>query len=302
MKKFKIIKQITNRDESESLNKYLKDISKISLLSSKEEIKLAHKIRIKFFKKKLYKKNKKTKNNLNKLVIANLRFVVSVAKQYQNQGLSLCDLINEGNFGLIKAAIRFDETRGFKFISYAVWWIRQSILQSIADCSRCVRCPTNKLAFYNKINKYSFSLEQDLQRTPSVIELSKKLNIPEKEIEEALKYSNKHLSLDAPLTEGEDSNLYDILKFDQLSSPYEDLEKESLNKDLYKCLEALNERESKILISYFGLFGKPTLSLKEIAKRESLTKERVRQIQINACKKLRNSPRSKRLKNYLKKY
>ncbi|WGH26564.1 MAG: RNA polymerase sigma factor RpoD/SigA [Candidatus Shikimatogenerans bostrichidophilus] len=291
--------KLTNLEDSESLNKYLYEISKIPLLSNKEEIKLAIKIRngLKYNanKKAIKKKNKAQ----DKLVKSNLRFVVSVAKQYQNQGLSLCDLINEGNVGLIKAAFRFDETKGFKFISYAVWWIRQCILQAIADSSKCVRSPTNKIAFLNKINKVFTILEQKLQRQPSIKEISKYLSINEKEIEDILKFSNKHISLDAPLIEGEGINLYDILIYKDSPSPDKKLNEESLKRDIKKCFKILSKREEQVIILSCGLFGKKIMNFEEIAKLFSLTRERVRQIQISALKKLKTSKKIKILKNYL---
>ncbi|WGH26034.1 MAG: RNA polymerase sigma factor RpoD/SigA [Candidatus Shikimatogenerans bostrichidophilus] len=299
MNKLKINKTLTNKEESESLNKYLNEISKIPLLNYKEEIELAIKIK-KGLKKNATKKQKiEKKKSLDKLVKSNLRFVVSVAKQYQNQGLSLSDLINEGNLGLIKAALRFDETRGFKFISYAVWWIRQCILQAIADCSRCVRSPTNKIAFLNKINKVFSFLEQKLHRNPTIKEISKQLSVNEKEVEDVLKYSNKHISLDAPLIEGEGINLYDIISFKDSPKPDSKLNKESLKKDIKRCLKILSKREEKVIIYCCGLFDNDPMTFEEIARLFGLTRERVRQIQISAFKKLRKSKKSKILKSYL---
>ncbi|WGH27063.1 MAG: RNA polymerase sigma factor RpoD/SigA [Candidatus Shikimatogenerans bostrichidophilus] len=299
MKKFKINKKFFNKDESESLNKYLYEISKIPLLDSKEEIKLAIKIK-KGLKKNANKKEiiEKEKSQ-NKLVKSNLRFVVSVAKQYQNQGLSLSDLINEGNLGLIKASLRFDESRGFKFISYAVWWIRQCILQSIADFSRCVRSPTNKIAFLNKVNKVFTYLEQKLNRAPSIKEISKYLSINIKDIEEVLKYSNKHISLDAPLIEGEGINLYDVISSKNFPKPDNKLNQESLKKDIKICLKILSKREKQVIILCCGLFGKKSMTFEEIARLFKLTRERVRQIQISAIKKLKKYKKSKILKYYL---
>ncbi|WGH25670.1 MAG: RNA polymerase sigma factor RpoD/SigA [Candidatus Shikimatogenerans bostrichidophilus] len=299
MKKLKITKKFTNIEESESLNKYLHEISKIPLLTYEEEIKLAKQIN-KGLKINASKKDKKQKKiSQDKLVKSNLRFVVSVSKQYQNQGLSLSDLINEGNLGLIKAALRFDETRGFKFISYAVWWIRQCILQAIADFSRCVRSPTNKIAFLNKVNKVCSYLEQKLQRQPSIKEISKYLSVSEKEVEDVLKYSGKHISLDAPLIEGEGINLYDVISYKDSPKPDNKLNKESLKRDIKRCLKILSKREEQVIILYCGLFGNKPMTFEEIAKMFILTRERVRQIQISAFKKLKKSKKSKILKFYL---
>ncbi|WGH28065.1 MAG: RNA polymerase sigma factor RpoD/SigA [Candidatus Shikimatogenerans bostrichidophilus] len=299
MKKLKINKKYFNKDESESLNKYLNEISKIPLLSNNKEIKLAKKIK-KGLKNNSTKKEKLDKEKAqNILVKSNLRFVVSVAKQYQNQGLSLSDLINEGNLGLIKASLRFDETRGFKFISYAVWWIRQCILQAIADCSRCVRSPTNKIAFLNKVNKVFTKLEQKYYRQPTIKEISKYLSVNVKDIEEVLKYSSKHISLDAPLIEGEGINLYDVISYKDSPKPDNNLNKESLKNDIKRCLKILSKREKKVIILSCGLFGKNIMNFEEIARLFGLTRERVRQIQISAIKKLKKSKKSKILKYYL---
>ncbi|WP_212113291.1 sigma-70 family RNA polymerase sigma factor [Candidatus Shikimatogenerans silvanidophilus] len=286
MRQLKINKKVTNR-ESESLDKYLHEISKIDLLSTEDEVKYA----------------KKAKNGDQKaidiLVKSNLRFVVSVAKQYQNQGLSLCDLINEGNLGLIKGICRFDETKGFKCISYCVWWIRQSILQAIAEQSRIVRNPTNKIALCTKINKAQSKLEQKLQRTPSIKEISKLLKINFKEIEEAMKNSVRHISMDAPLLDGEDSNLYDIIKYEDSPKPDEDLEKESFKKDINRALETLNERERLVIRFHYGLDGCSPMTLEEVGKECGLTRERVRQIEGTALKRLKNSFRKSILIPYL---
>ncbi|MDH3003802.1 MAG: RNA polymerase sigma factor RpoD/SigA [Candidatus Shikimatogenerans sp. JK-2022] len=288
-----------NKDESESLNKYLNEISKIPLLNNKEEIKLA-KIIKKGLNKKATKYEKLKKNKAqNKLIKSNLRFVVSVAKQYKNQGLSLSDLINEGNLGLIKASLRFDESRGFKFISYAVWWIRQCILQAIADSSRCVRSPTNKIAFLNKVNKISSILEQKLHRQPTIKEIAKYLSVNIKDVEDVLKNSSKHISLDAPLIEGEGINLYDVISSKDTPKPDYKLNQESLKNDIKKCLKILSKRERNVIILSCGLFGKSIMTFEEISKLFNLTRERVRQIQISAIKKLKNSKKSKILKYYL---
>ncbi|WP_185855990.1 sigma-70 family RNA polymerase sigma factor [Blattabacterium cuenoti] len=287
MRQLKITKQVTNR-ESESLDKYLHEIGKIPLLTPEEEVEYARKAR------------KGDPYAIEKLVNANLRFVVSVAKQYQNQGLSLCDLINEGNLGLIKGILRFDETRGFKCISYVVWWIRQAILQAIAEQSRSIRQPTNKLALLNKILKTLSQLEQELQRTPSVREIAEHLNMNEKDVEESIKNSGRHVSMDAPLIEGEDSsNLYDLVRSDESPRPDEHLEKESLRKDIKRILETLSERERRVIILHFGLNGSPPMTLEEVGQSCDLTRERVRQIESIALKRLKHSSRSKILKPYL---
>ncbi|BAO66378.1 sigma-70 family RNA polymerase sigma factor [Candidatus Karelsulcia muelleri] len=286
MKKLKITKQVTNC-ESESLEKYLYEIGKIPLLNNEEEIKFAQ------FARKTYKIKA-----INFLIKANLRFVVSVAKQYQNQGLNLSDLINEGNLGLIKGIFRFDERKGFKCISYSVWWIRQSILQAIADKSRCVRCPTNKLAFYNKVNKKYSELEQIYQIPPSIKHIGEYLNSNEKEIEEALKNSVKHTSLDAPIIEGENSNLYDIIKYDEYTHTDLDLEKESLKKDIKRLLDTLSEKEAQIITLHYGLESS-TINLEEISFLLNLTRERCRQIEIYGLRRLKKSSRKNILRFYL---
>jgi RNA polymerase primary sigma factor len=285
MRQLKITKQVTNR-ETPSLDKYLHEIGKESLLSSEEEVELA--IRIK----------KGDEIALNQLVKANLRFVVSVSKQYQNQGLSLGDLINEGNLGLIKAAKRFDPTKGFKFISYAVWWCRQSIMQAIAECSRMVRLPMNKCALMSKVNKMYNYLEQKYERAPSVQEIGEVLEINEEDIKDSIKITGKYLSMDAPLVEGDDSNLYDVYS-DESPSPDESLIKESLRIDIMRLMSKLSPRERDITEKCFGLDGKPPRTLEEIGQEHDLTRERVRQIKEQACKKLRKSSHISILKSYL---
>jgi len=286
MRQLKITKQVTNR-ETPSLDKYLHEIGKESLLTQKEEVELA--IRIK----------KGDEVALNKLVKANLRFVVSVSKQYQNQGLSLGDLINEGNLGLIKAAKRFDPTKGFKFISYAVWWCRQSIMQAIAECSRMVRLPMNKCALMSKVNKMYNFLEQKYERNPSVQEIGEVLDINEEDIKDSIKITGKYISMDAPLVEGEDSNLYDIIYSDEYPRPDDSLIKESLRIDIMRLMSKLSPRERDITEKCFGLDGKPPRTLEEIGQEHDLTRERVRQIKEQACKKLRKSSHSSILKAYL---
>ncbi len=286
MRQLKITKQVTNRDTL-SLDKYLHDIGKLELLSAEKEVELAKRIR------------KGDQEALELLVKANLRFVVSVSKQYQNQGLSLPDLINEGNLGLIKAAQRFDETRGFKFISYAVWWIRQSILQALAEQSRIVRLPLNKIGSINKINKAFNKLEQEYQRDPTIEEISELMESSTDLIEEALSFNNIHVSMDAPLRDEEVTNLYDIMLNEDSPSPDTDLINNSLRKEIERSLSTLNDRESEILRYYYGLKGIPPFTLEEIAEEFSLTRERVRQIKEKAIKKLRNQHRNRLLKAYL---
>ncbi|WGH26783.1 MAG: RNA polymerase sigma factor RpoD/SigA [Candidatus Bostrichicola ureolyticus] len=299
MRQLKITKQVTNRD-AESLDKYLHEIGKINLLTPEEEIKYARQIRLGVKPEATQSEKIAEKIALKKLVESNLRFVVSVAKQYQNQGLSLCDLINEGNVGLIKAAFRFDETKGFKFISYAVWWIRQCILQAIAEQSRPVRQPTNKQGLNSKVHKAIAKLEQELHRSPYIGEIADFLNMFEKDVEESLKNSVRHISMDAPLIEGEDSNLYDVIKYDESPSPDINLEKESLCQEIERALNTLNERERLVIKLYFGLCGCTPMTLEEIGIVANLTRERVRQIQNNALKRLKNQSRSKNLLNYLR--
>ena len=286
MRQLKIIKQVTNR-EALSVDKYLHEISKEDLLTADQEVELARRIR------------KKDEEALEKLIRSNLRFVVSVAKQYQNQGLSLPDLINEGNLGLIKAARRFDETRGFKFISYAVWWIRQSILQALAEQARIVRLPLNKIGSINKINRALAELEQRHEREPSIQEISKTLELAPEEIKEALKHSNKPLSMDAPLNEEEEDSMYDILESNENPSPDENLINESLNREIERALSSLTEREAKIIRLYYGLGNKHPFTLEEIGEKINLTRERVRQIKEKAIKRLKHTTRNKILKSYL---
>jgi RNA polymerase primary sigma factor len=288
MRQLKITKQVTNR-ETASLDKYLQEIGRVDLITAEEEVELAQKIK------------KGDMIALKKLTTANLRFTVSVAKQYQNQGLSLPDLINEGNLGLIKAAQRFDETRGFKFISYAVWWIRQSILQALAEQSRIVRLPLNKIGSINKINKAYAELEQQHQRAPSVAELSKLLEMSEEDIKTSLKNSGRHVSMDAPLVEGEDSSLYDVLKSGESPSPDKDLMLESLRIEINRALSTLTPREADLIRLYFGLNGNHPMTLEEIGETFDLTRERVRQIKEKAIRRLKQMSRSKILKTYLAK-
>ncbi len=282
----KITKQYTNR-ESQSLEKYLQEIGKVDLIKPDEEIELARRIK------------KGDQIALEKLTKANLRFVVSVAKQYQNQGLSLGDLINEGNLGLIKAAKRFDETRGFKFISYAVWWIRQSILQALAEQSRIVRLPLNRVGALNKIGKAFSALEQEFEREPSASELAEELDMSAFEVADTLKISGRHLSMDAPFAQGEDNRLLDVIHDDRQPSPDNTLMKESLKQEVRRALSTLSDREAEIIRLYFGLDLEHSLTLEEIGERFSLTRERVRQIKEKALRRLRDKTRSKTLKSYL---
>ncbi len=286
MRQLKIIKQVTNR-ETASLDKYLHEIGKVDLLSADEEVELARKVRI------------GDDLALEKLIKANLRFVVSVSKQYQNQGLSLPDLINEGNLGLIKAAKRFDETRGFKFISYAVWWIRQSILQALAEQARIVRLPLNKIGSINKINKALSKLEQKFEREPSVEEIANAIELAPKEIKDAMRSAGRHVSMDAPLTDGEDGDMYEVLLSKNNPSPDGSLLTDSLRKEIERALSSLTEREANIIRLYFGLNGKHPYTLEEIGEEFSLTRERVRQIKEKAIKRLKHTTRSKILKTYL---
>jgi len=289
MRQLKIIKQVTNR-ESKSLDKYLQDISKIDLITANEEVELAQKIR------------EGSQAALEKLTTANLRFVVSVAKQYQNQGLKLPDLINEGNLGLVKAAKRFDETRGFKFISYAVWWIRQSILQALAalaEQSRVVRLPLNKIGSINKIKKTFSYLEQAHERPPSPEEIAKELEMTVSEVKQSLKNSGRHVSMDAPLREGEDSNLYDVLRSGESPRPDNVLLQQSLNTEINRALDTLSPREADVVKLYYGIGDQQSMTLAEIGQTFDLTRERVRQIREKAIRKLRHASRSKLLKTYL---
>ncbi len=282
----KITKQFTNR-ESQSLDKYLQEIGKVDLLTAEQEIELA--VRIK----------KGEHEALEQLTKANLRFVVSVAKQYQNQGLSLGDLINEGNLGLIKAAKRFDETRGFKFISYAVWWIRQSILQALAEQARIVRLPLNRVGALNKIGKAYSNLEQEFEREPSASELAEELDMDISEIADTLKISGRHVSMDAPFAQGEDNRLIDVIQNDELPNPDFVLINESLKTEIIRALSSLTEREAEVIKLYFGLNKEHSLTLEEIGEKFNLTRERVRQIKEKAIRRLRHASRSKNLKSYL---
>ena len=293
MRQLKITKSITNR-ESASLDKYLQEIGREELIGVDEEVELAQRIR-KGDQKAL---EKLTKANLRLLTKANLRFVVSVAKQYQNQGLSLPDLINEGNLGLIKAAEKFDETRGFKFISYAVWWIRQSILQALAEQSRIVRLPLNQVGSLNKINKALQKFEQDNERMPSPDELAEILDIPRDKIADTLRVSGRHVSVDAPFVDGEDNSLLDVLVNNDSPNADRGLVNESLNKEIERALSTLTERERDIVKDFFGI-GTQEMTLEEIGEKFGLTRERVRQIKEKAIRRLRHSNRSKLLKSYL---
>ena len=282
----KIVKQFTNR-ESQSLDKYLQEIGKVDLLDADEEIVLAKMIR------------QGDQTALEKLTKANLRFVVSVAKQYQNQGLSLGDLINEGNLGLIKAAKRFDETRGFKFISYAVWWIRQSILQALAEQSRIVRLPLNRVGALNKIGKTYSNLEHEFEREPSADEIANELDMEVSEISDALKISGRHVSMDAPFTQGEENRLIDVIQNDELPAPDNSLITESLKAEIERAISTLSEREAEVIKLYFGINEDHSLTLEEIGERFNLTRERVRQIKEKAIRRLRHASRSKNLRTYL---
>ncbi len=288
MRQLKIVKQVTNR-ETASLDKYLQEIGRVDLITADEEVELARRIKT------------GDKAALERLTKANLRFVVSVSKQYQNQGLSLPDLINEGNVGLIKAAERFDETRGFKFISYAVWWIRQSILQALAEQARIVRLPLNKIGTINKINRAYSELEQLYERPPSVHELAEFLECSIEDVRQSMSNSSRHISMDAPLLEGEESSssMYDVLPNDALPSPEEELNKESLRKDIERSLSSLTSRESDVVRLYYGLNGKHPLTLEEIGDLFDLTRERVRQIKEKAIRRLKHTSRSRMLKTYL---
>lgn len=286
MRQLKITKQVTNR-ETASLDKYLQEIGKVDLITADEEVELAQRIKA------------GDQIALEKLTKANLRFVVSVAKQYQNQGLTLPDLINEGNLGLIKAAQRFDETRGFKFISYAVWWIRQSILQALAEQSRIVRLPLNKIGSINKINKTFAYLEQAHERPPSPAEIAKELDMTIEDVKQSLKNSGRHVSMDAPLIDGEDSNLYDVLRSGESPNPDKDLLHESLRTEIERALETLTPREADVIRLYFGLAGQHSMTLEEIGETFDLTRERVRQIKEKAIRRLKHTSRSKILKTYL---
>ena len=287
MRQLKITKSITNR-ESQSLEKYLQEIGKVDLLTPEEEVDLAKKIK------------QGDQLSLERLTKANLRFVVSVAKQYQNQGLSLSDLINEGNLGLIKAAQRFDETRGFKFISYAVWWIRQSILQALAEQSRIVRLSLNKVGSLNKINRAFSELEQEFEREPSAEELATMLEIPTEEVETTMGVAARHVSMDAPFVEGEDNSLLDVLENDSTPATDSKLEfKDSLRLEIERALGTLTDRQADVIKLYFGIGVEHPESLEDIGDKFGLTRERVRQIKDKAINKLRSASRSKLLKQYL---
>ena len=285
MRQLKITKSITNRD-SAALEKYLQEIGHEELLTVEEEVELAQRIR------------RGDHEALERLTKANLRFVVSVAKQYENQGLSLADLINEGNLGLIKAAEKFDETRGFKFISYAVWWIRQSILQAIAEQSRIVRLPLNQVGSVNKINRELHRFEQENERRPSVNEIADRVDIPEDKIKEVLKVPNRHTSIDAPFSESDESSLLDILPNDDSPMADNELVAESLRNEITRTLQVLNDRERHIIEAFFGI-NQPEMTLEEIGEKFGLTRERVRQIKEKAIRRLRNSTKNKLLKSYL---
>ena len=285
MRQLKILKSITTR-ESASLDKYLQEIGHEELLTTDQEVELAQRIR------------KGDKRALERLTKANLRFVVSVAKQYQNQGLSLPDLINEGNVGLIKAAEKFDETRGFKFISYAVWWIRQSILQAIAEQSRLVRLPLNQVGSVNKITRELNKFEQEHERKPSVDEIAERVDLPEDKIADAMKANSRHVSMDAPIADGEDSSMIDFLSGDSSNTDRE-LAIESLKAEVSRILKLLTDKEQKVLRAFFGIDGSPEMTLDEIGEKYNLTRERVRQIKEKALRRLRHNTKNKLLKSYL---
>ena len=285
MRQLKITKSITNR-ESASLEKYLQEIGHENLISTEEEVELAQRIK------------KGDRKALEKLTKANLRFVGSVAKQYQNQGLSLPDLINEGNVGLIKAAEKFDETRGFKFISYAVWWIRQSILQAIAEQSRIVRLPLNQVGSVNKIKRMMGKFEQEHERQPNIEEIAEEVDLPKEKIEDAMKAPGRHVSVDAPLVDGEENNLLDVIANNDSPMADRQLVNESLKEEITQALRTLTEREALVVKAFFGI-GEKELSLEEIGDKYGLTRERVRQIKEKAIRRLRNNTSSKTLKTYL---
>lgn len=285
MRQLKISKSITNR-ETASLDRYLTEIGHLELLTAEEEVDLAQRIR------------QGDREALDRLTKANLRFVVSVAKQYQNQGLTLSDLINEGNLGLMKAALKFDETRGFKFISYAVWWIRQNILQAIAEQSRIVRLPLNQIGSLSKINKMLNRFEQENERTPNINEIADFVHLPEDKVEEALRVNGRHISMDAPFQDDEDNSLLDVLPNNDVPNTDNGLLQESLQEEITRALSNLNDRERNIVKAFFGL-GEPEMTLEEIAYRYNLTRERVRQIKEKALRRLRHNNRSKILKIFL---
>jgi RNA polymerase primary sigma factor len=286
MRQLKITKQVTNR-ETTSIDKYLHEISRVDLITAEEEVILAQRIK------------HGDHDALIRLTKANLRFVVSVSKQYQNQGLSLPDLINEGNLGLIKAAQRFDETRGFKFISYAVWWIRQSILQALAEQSRIVRLPLNKIGVLNRVNKVMVLLEQELGRTPEIEEIAENMGLKISDIKDILKNANKHISMDAPLIQDEENTMLDVMRHEDGPTPEKGLLYESLRKEIERVISTLTSREAEVLRLYFGLNGKYPLTLEEIGEKFDLTRERVRQIKEKAIKRLKQTSRSNLLKAYL---
>lgn len=286
MRQLKISKQVTNRD-TPSLDKYLQEIGKVDLIGPEEEVALARRIK------------QGDSEALAKLVRANLRFVVSVAKQYQNQGMSLPDLINEGNMGLMKAARRFDETRGFKFISYAVWWIRQSILQSLAEQTRIVRLPVNKIGSINRINKAFARLEQEFEREPSSQEIAELLEMIPEDVKESLKTNHRTISMDAPISNEDENNMYDVMQNTDAASPDKNLIKESLAWEIERALNTLSKREAKVLKLYFGLGMKHPYTLEEIGEELNLTRERVRQIKERAIRRIQYTTRCKILKTYL---
>jgi len=288
MRQLKITKQVTNR-ETASLDKYLQEIGRVDLISAEEEVELARKIK------------QGDQDALERLTKANLRFVVSVAKQYQNQGLTLPDLINEGNLGLIKAAQRFDETRGFKFISYAVWWIRQSILQALAEQSRIVRLPLNKIGSINKVNRAFSKLEQEFERAPSLSELAEVLEMSLEDVKQSMQNSGRHVSMDAPLSSDDSSSgtMYDVLHNDHIPGPESELMADSLRKEIERSLHTLTTRESDVIRLYFGMDGTHSMTLEEIGERFDLTRERVRQIKEKAIRRLKHTTRSRVLRSYL---
>ena len=286
MRQLKITKQVTNR-ETASLDKYLQEIGKVDLITAEEEVELAQRIK------------KGDQFALEKLTKANLRFVVSVAKQYQNQGLTLPDLINEGNLGLIKAAQRFDETRGFKFISYAVWWVRQSIMSALAEQSRIVRLPLNKIGSISKIKKVYSKLEQQNERIPTYVEIANELDTTVSSVAQSMKNSGKHLSMDAPFKEGEDANLYNVLKTDEFPRPDKKLMKESLSTEIERALNTLTHKEANVIKMFYGLGNQRPSSLSEIGETFDLTRERVRQVKQKAIKRLQNKSRTDVLRYYL---
>ncbi|AOW18209.1 RNA polymerase subunit sigma [Polaribacter vadi] len=286
MRQLKISKQVTNRD-AKSLDKYFQEISKIGLITADEEVELALKIK------------KGDGKALDQLVKANLRFVVSVAKQYQNQGLKLSDLINEGNLGLVKAAKRFDETRGFKFISYAVWWIRQSIMSALADQSRIVRLPLNKIGSISKIKKIYSKLEQRNERIPTYVEIANELDTTVSSVEQSMKNSGRHISMDAPFREGEDSNMYNVLQSGDSPRPDNELMKQSLTTEIDRALGTLSQKEAKVIKMFYGIGRKSPCSLAEIGEQFDLTRERVRQVKQRAIRRLQSKSKTEFLRYYL---